>query len=94
MSNESSNKQLRKYQSSIHRMPQDPKTSHPSNSNSNPGLNSMPKSYANALSGSENNYNNVSVIETLLSKFFLNFTAIINPLMSLLSTVLNKINLP
>ena len=78
-------------------MPQNPKTSHPSNSNSNPGRagpNSMPKSYAHALSGSENNNNNISVIETLLSKFFLNFTAIINPRMSLLSTVLNKINLP
>ncbi|KAF0759441.1 Uncharacterized protein FWK35_00013313 [Aphis craccivora] len=87
-------KTLRKYQPSIHRMPQKLKPSYPSNTNSNPNPNSKPKSYAHVLSGSENNNINISDIETLLSKFFLNFTAIINPLISLLSTALNKINLP
>ncbi|KAF0717450.1 SCAN domain-containing protein 3-like, partial [Aphis craccivora] len=41
-------KALRKYQSSIHRMPQKPKTSYPSNTNSNPNPNF--KSYSHALS--------------------------------------------
>jgi hypothetical protein len=61
---------------------------------SNPNPDSKPTSYAHTLSGSVNNNNNVSVIETLLLKFFLNFNSSINPLICLLTTVLNKINLP
>jgi hypothetical protein len=87
-------KTLRKHQSNIHRIPQKPKNSYPSNSNSNPNPDSKPTSYAHVLYGSDNNNNNVSVIETLISKFFLIFSPIINPLICLLTTIINKINLP
>lgn len=55
-------------------IPQKSKTSYLLSTNFNSNL--MPTSYAHALSGSENNHNNVFIIE-ILSKFFLNFTSII-----------------
>lgn len=58
-------KSLYKYQSSVHRISPKPKSSNPLSTNLSP--NPQLTSYKHFLSDSENNNNNVSVIQTLLT---------------------------